>query len=82
MSCIAHASGAVRARRPVALAALASLAACGGDLYGEGPLQARVRTVSGTGAMGAGVRDVSAGGQRDLVVVDNFLSGEPTAITP
>ncbi len=39
-----------------------------------------MRIVIGTGAMGAGVRDVSAGGTRDLVVVDNFLYGEPTAI--
>lgn len=48
-------------------------------LFAE-PVVARVRIVVGTGAMGAGVKDVSAGGNRDLVVLDNFVYGEPTAL--
>ncbi len=31
----------------------------------------------GQGALGAGVADVSAGGTVDLVVLDDFLFGEP-----
>ena len=38
---------------------------------------ARVRITLGTGALGAGVADVSAGGTLDLVVLDDFLYGEP-----
>ena len=44
------------------------------------PIVARVRITGGTGALGAGVRDVSANGTHDLVVLDNFLYGEPTAL--
>lgn len=40
---------------------------------------AGVRITSGTGALGPGVKDVTAGGQYDLVVMDNFLFGEPRA---
>jgi hypothetical protein len=38
---------------------------------------ARVRITLGQGALGAGISDVSAGGTQDLVVVDDFLYGEP-----
>jgi hypothetical protein len=43
----------------------------------EEPLIARVRITLGTGALGAGVSDVSAGGTADLVVLDNVIYGEP-----
>jgi len=38
---------------------------------------ARVRITLGTGALGANVEDVSAGGTVDLVVLDNLIYGEP-----
>lgn len=38
---------------------------------------ARVRITLGTGALGAGVSDVTAGGTVDLVVFDNVIYGEP-----
>ena len=38
---------------------------------------ARVRITLGTGALGAGVNDVTDGGTFDLVVVDNLIYGEP-----
>jgi hypothetical protein len=38
---------------------------------------ARVRIVCGNGALGATTNDVSDGGTADLVVVDNFIYGEP-----
>ncbi|HET9276357.1 MAG TPA: hypothetical protein VFN96_09830 [Gemmatimonadales bacterium] len=38
---------------------------------------ARVRITLGTGALGAAVNDVSAGGTADLVVLDNVIYGEP-----
>jgi hypothetical protein len=41
---------------------------------------ARVRITLGEAALAAGVLDVSAGGTADLVVVDNFIYGEPHAI--
>ena len=41
------------------------------------PIIARVRITLGTGALGAGVNDVSAGGTLDLVVLDNVIYGEP-----
>ena len=43
----------------------------------EQPIIARVRITLGTGAIAAGVNDVSAGGVNDLVVVDNIMYGEP-----
>src|SRR5688500_1312212 len=46
------------------------------------PIVARARVTSRTGALGAGAKDVTAGGQRDLVVTDNFIYGEPNALTP
>jgi hypothetical protein len=41
---------------------------------------ARARITLGTGALGATVNDISAGGTLDLVVTDNFIYGEPKAI--
>ncbi len=38
---------------------------------------ARVRITLGTGALGANVMDVTAGGTADLVVLDNLIYGEP-----
>jgi len=38
---------------------------------------ARVRITLGTGALAAGVNDVSSGGTVDLVVLDNLIYGEP-----
>jgi hypothetical protein len=43
------------------------------------PIIARVRITLGTGALGANVNDVSAGGTLDLVVLDNVIYGEPRA---
>jgi hypothetical protein len=43
----------------------------------EQPIIARVRITLGTGAIAAGVNDVSAGGLTDLVVLDNIMYGEP-----
>lgn len=40
---------------------------------------ARVRITCGDGALGAGVNDVTSGGTVDVVVVDNFIYGEPQA---
>ena len=38
---------------------------------------ARARITLGTGALGAGVNDITAGGTSDLVVLDNMIYGEP-----
>jgi hypothetical protein len=38
---------------------------------------ARVRITLGTGALAAGVNDITAGGTDDLVVFDNVIYGEP-----
>jgi hypothetical protein len=38
---------------------------------------ARVRITLGTGSLSATAKDISAGGQLDLVVVDDFIYGEP-----
>jgi hypothetical protein len=46
----------------------------------EQSIVARVRITAGTGALAPGVRDLSAGGTLDLVVVDHFIYGEPKAI--
>jgi hypothetical protein len=40
---------------------------------------ARVRITLGTGALGKGINDVTAGGTVDLVVLDNVIYGEPHA---
>ena len=47
-----------------------------GVVYDE-PVVARVRITTGNGAIGSGVKDVSAGGTKDVVVMDNFIYGEP-----
>ena len=41
------------------------------------PIIARVRITLGTGAMGATVNDISAGGAIDVVALDNVIYGEP-----
>lgn len=41
---------------------------------------ARVRITLGTGALGAGVNDISSGGASDLVVLDDFLYTEPQPV--
>jgi hypothetical protein len=41
------------------------------------PVIARARLTLGTGALAAGTDDISAGGVKDLVVVDNLIYGEP-----
>ena len=41
------------------------------------PIIARARITLGTGALGANVNDVTAGGTVDLVVLDNMIYGEP-----
>ncbi len=43
----------------------------------EEAIIARVRVTLGTGALGADVDDISAGGTLDLVVLDNLIYGEP-----
>jgi hypothetical protein len=44
------------------------------------PIVARVHITLGTGALGAGVNDVTDGGTADLVVLDNLIYGEPHKI--
>ena len=46
------------------------------------PIVARARITSGNAALARGIRDVTAGGSADLVVMDNFIFGEPIAIRP
>lgn len=41
---------------------------------------ARVRIVAGTAPVAAGVKDASEGGTADLVITDDFISGEPHPI--
>ena len=41
------------------------------------PVIARVRITLGTGALAADANDISAGGPKDLVVLDNLIYGEP-----
>jgi len=45
----------------------------------DAAIVARVKLTCGNGALGAGVNDVTDGGTLDLVVVDNFIYGEPKA---
>ena len=44
------------------------------------PIVARVRITSGEAPLGASVRDATRGGSADLVVMDDFVYGEPHAI--
>ena len=46
-------------------------------VYFQNAIIARVRITLGTGALGAGINDISAGGTLDLVVIDNVIYGEP-----
>ena len=41
------------------------------------PVIARVRITLGTGSLAADVNDITAGGVKDLVVLDNLIYGEP-----
>ena len=50
-----------------------------GVVFGS-PLVAEVRITSGQHALAADVEDLSDGGNRDLVVMDDFLYGEPQAL--
>ncbi|MFL5478292.1 MAG: hypothetical protein ACJ79X_04675 [Gemmatimonadaceae bacterium] len=43
----------------------------------DNPIIARVRITLGTGALAAGVNDITGGGTVDLVVLDNLIYGEP-----
>ena len=43
------------------------------------PVIARVRVKLGTGVMAADEDDISAGGRKDMVVIDNVIYGEPRA---
>jgi hypothetical protein len=46
----------------------------------DSPIVAEVRITSGQRALGAGVQDLSDGGNRDLVVMDDYLYAEPQEI--
>lgn len=65
------------------LANLAAPAKTGADEFSfigavfDRPIVARVVIVSGNAALSAALTDVSAGGTRDLVVMDDFVYGEP-----
>jgi plastocyanin len=48
----------------------------------EAPIVARVRITSGEAALTATSTDVTAGGSADLVVMDDFVYGEPRAAGP
>ncbi|MFN3648169.1 MAG: hypothetical protein ACK47B_01210 [Armatimonadota bacterium] len=50
-----------------------------GVTFSEGERVTRVRVTSGDAPLAAGRNDVSAGGNQDLVVMDDFLYGEPRA---
>ena len=46
----------------------------------DAPIVSAVRIRLGTGALGPNANDITIGGQFDLVVVDNFIYGEPKRI--
>ena len=46
----------------------------------DSPIVAEVRIMSGQRALGPDVQDLSDGGNQDLVVMDDYLYGEPQAI--
>jgi hypothetical protein len=49
-----------------------------GVVWNAGEQITRVRITSGSGSIGAAASDVSAGGSDDLVVMDDFIYGEPS----
>ncbi|PTL84242.1 hypothetical protein [Vitiosangium sp. GDMCC 1.1324] len=72
-----------RGRSLGTFAALARSDASGFSFLGvvfDQTVVARVHITSGDAALGAGVKDVSAGGTADLVVMDDYLYGEPKRI--
>lgn len=44
------------------------------------PVIARVRITLGNGAIGTGLKDITAGGLKDIVVLDDFLYAEPQPV--
>ena len=48
----------------------------------QAPIIARVRITSGDAALTATINDISAGGTQDLVVMDDFVFGEPRPLGP
>jgi hypothetical protein len=48
----------------------------------EAPIVARVRITSGDAALTPTINDISAGGTQDLVVMDDFVFGEPRPLGP
>jgi hypothetical protein len=46
----------------------------------DGKIVTRVRITSGRGAIAAGVKDLTAGGAADLVIMDDFLFDEPQPV--
>jgi plastocyanin len=48
----------------------------------DAPIVARVRITSGDAALTGTINDISAGGTQDLVVMDDFLYGEPRPVGP
>jgi hypothetical protein len=40
----------------------------------------RIKITSGNGVLGTGVKDITSGGTKDLVVMDDFIYSEPTAL--
>jgi hypothetical protein len=45
----------------------------------DAPIVARVKITCGNAALAAGVNDLTSGGAKDLVVIDNVIYGEPIA---
>ncbi len=50
-----------------------------GVIFGDA-IVARVEITSGQAALGAGVLDLSNGGNRDLAIMDDYIFGEPRAV--
>ncbi len=72
----------------VAIASIASPARLGAQGFSfvgavfDSPIVARVLITSGDAALDATTQDVSAGGTKDLVVMDDFVYGEPQPLPP
>jgi hypothetical protein len=47
----------------------------------DSPIVARVVITSGNAALSAAVNDLSSGGTKDLVVMDDFVYGEPQPLS-